>query len=156
MQRHTKDLTNTPRVKNKKEKIFTELVYRRIKQYYDLKTDTELAAFLGVTSQAISNSVNRNTPNWNNIITKCEDLSVDWLLTGKGEMLRNSSKTDVECNICTIKDRLIAEQDRHLKTKGELIARLEQENEKLETEVSEIKKYSGIIPAKNVAVVSAG
>ena len=156
MQRYTKYLTNTPKVKNKKEKIFTELVYSRIKQYYDLKTDTELATFLGVTSQAISNSVNRNTLNWNNIITKCDDLSVDWLLTGKGELLRNSFQTDVECNICTVKDRLIAEQDRHLKTKCELVAQLKEENERLKEDISEIKKYSGIIPAKNAVVASAG
>ena len=41
------------------------------------------------------------------------------------------------------------EQKDNLKTKDKLIARLEEE-------ISEIKKYSGIIPAKNVAVVSAG
>ena len=42
------------------------------------------------------------------------------------------------------------------KTKDKLIERLEQEIEKLNAEVGEIKKYSGIIPAKNAAVASAG
>jgi hypothetical protein len=156
MQNYTKNLTITPKVNEKKKKVFTELVYSRIKYYYDLKTDTELATFLGITSQAISNSVNRNTPNWNNIITKCEDLSVDWLLTGKGEVLRNSSKNDEKCEICTVKDRLIAEQDRHLKTKGELVAQHKEENERLKEDICEIKKYSGIIPAKIAGVSSAG
>ena len=90
------------------------------------------------------------------ILSVFGDISPDWFLLGKGEMLRNSSKTDVECRICTEKERLIADKDKHLETKDKLIEKLEQEIEKLNAEVGEIKKYSGIIPAKNAAVASAG
>ena len=90
------------------------------------------------------------------IANKFEFVNMNWFITGRGEMLRNSSKNDEKCEICTVKDRLITEQDKHLKTKGELIAQLKEENEKLKENISEIKKYSGIIPVKNAAVVSAG
>ena len=57
-----------------------ELVYNKIKHHYKLKNNSELANFLGVKPQAISNSLERNQINWNNIITKCEELSIDELL----------------------------------------------------------------------------
>lgn len=57
-----------------------ELVYNKIKYHYKLKNNSELANFLGVKPQAISNSLERNQINWNNIITKCEELSIDELL----------------------------------------------------------------------------
>jgi SOS-response transcriptional repressor LexA len=57
-----------------------ELVYNKIKRHYKLKNNSELANFLGVKPQAISNSLERNQINWNNIITKCEELSIDELL----------------------------------------------------------------------------
>jgi hypothetical protein len=39
---------------------------------------------------------------------------------------------------------------------NKLIAKLEQENERLKEDISEIKKYSGIIPVKIAGVSSAG
>ena len=72
-----------------KENI-TTLIYSRIKLHYNLTTDAELATFLGITAQGISNSIARNSPNWNNIITKCENIDLNWLKTGKGEMLRSN------------------------------------------------------------------
>jgi hypothetical protein len=68
------------------------LIYSRIKLYYNLRTDAELAVFLGITAQAISNSIARNSPNWNNIITKCEDVDLNWLLGNSNEMLRNHNQ----------------------------------------------------------------
>ena len=62
------------------EKFDIDLVYKKIKLHYGLKTNSDLANFLGVKPQAISNSLERNQINWNNIITKCEDMSIDELL----------------------------------------------------------------------------
>ena len=76
------------------------------------------------------------------ILSVFDDISPDWFLLDRGNMLRNSSKNDEECRVCAVKEK-------HLKTKDKLIERLEQE-------IDSIKKNSGIIPAKNAAVVSAG
>ena len=62
------------------EKFDIDVIYNKIKLHYGLKNNSELANFLGVKPQAISNSLERNQINWNNIITKCEELSVDELL----------------------------------------------------------------------------
>lgn len=62
------------------EKFDIDLIYNKIKLHYGLKNYSELANFLGVKPQAISNSLERNQINWNNIITKCESMSIDELL----------------------------------------------------------------------------
>ena len=113
---------NTLKVKKKDKKSFTELIYSRIKLRYSLNSDTELATFLNITGPAISNSIKRNSPNWNNIITKCEDVSIDWILTGKGEMLPNSSKMDWECKVCAEKDKRIEDLKSHISVLQKLTA----------------------------------
>jgi len=92
---NTQLIYNTTQKVNKKDKKnATELIYSRIKSHYALSTDAELANFLGISAQGISNSIARNSPNWNNIITKCEDVNLNWLKTGTGEVKRtNKLKT---------------------------------------------------------------
>jgi hypothetical protein len=81
---------NTHLVEKKTKKKFSELIYNRIKSHFKLKSNAELADFLGISTQAVSNSIARNSINWDNIFTKCEGLSIDWLLTGCGEKFRNN------------------------------------------------------------------
>lgn len=57
-----------------------------IKEYLNMKKNTELASFLGISSQAVSNWYSRNTFDAELIYTKCVNLSAEWLLTGKGSM----------------------------------------------------------------------
>ena len=79
----------------KKNKINdTELIYSRIKLYYSLRTDAELASFLGITASALSNSIVRNSLNWNNIITKCEDINLNWLYSGNDVNITNQNVHD--------------------------------------------------------------
>ena len=76
------------------EKFDIDVIYNKIKLHYGLKNNSELANFLGVKPQAISNSLERNQINWNNIITKCEELSVDELL-GRAVPVSKQSDTGV-------------------------------------------------------------
>ena len=41
------------------------------------------------------------------IANKFEFVNMNWFITGRGEMLRNTSKTDEECKVCLEKDRKI-------------------------------------------------
>lgn len=69
-----------------------------IKEHLNMKRNTELAAFLGVSSQAISNWYARNSFDAELIYTKCLFISADWLLTGQGSMFRGDAskeKTEV-------------------------------------------------------------
>lgn len=57
-----------------------------LKQHYNFKSDTELASFLGVSKQALSNWKRTETLNVKRIYNKCKGISADWILTGKGKM----------------------------------------------------------------------
>ena len=69
------------------------LILNKIKSYLNLKSDTELANFLGIKPQVLSNWRARNTFDTELIYTKCVDIDANWLLTGEGEMLKSSNNT---------------------------------------------------------------
>lgn len=68
------------------------LVLDRIKEYYKLKGNAELARFLGVAPNTITNWYGRKTFDIDVIYTKCVDIDMNWLLTGEGNMLRTESE----------------------------------------------------------------
>lgn len=58
-------------------------ILARIMRCYNFKTKAELASFLGVTPQTLSNWINRNSIDYDLVLTKCEGEDLGWLLTGK-------------------------------------------------------------------------
>lgn len=70
------------------------LVLDRIKFFYKLKGNADLARFLGVAPNTITNWYGRKTFDLDTIYTKCVDINLDWLLTGEGNMLREPEKRD--------------------------------------------------------------
>ena len=83
------------------------------------------------------------------IIATYPDANIEWFITGKGEMMRNISKNAEKCTVCLEKDKKItALQDKLIYAQEKII--------QLQSENNEIKKYSGVPPAKIVGVVAAG
>lgn len=70
------------------------LVLDRIKEYYKLKGNAELARFLGVAPNTITNWYGRKTFDIDVIYTKCVDIDMNWLLTGEGSMLCAESEKE--------------------------------------------------------------
>lgn len=70
------------------------LVLDRIKEYYKLKGNAELARFLGVAPNTITNWYGRKTFDIDVIYTKCVDIDMNWLLTGEGNMLRTEPEKE--------------------------------------------------------------
>lgn len=66
-------------------------VLDRIKNFYGLKGNADLARFLGVAPNTITNWYGRKTFDIDIIYTKCVDVNINWLLTGEGNMLRTES-----------------------------------------------------------------
>lgn len=66
-----------------------KLILNEIKLHYGFKNDREFASFLGIMPNTLSNWHRRNTMDHQLVITKCEEISGNWLLTGKGSMLKN-------------------------------------------------------------------
>lgn len=60
------------------------IILDRLKEAYNITTDTELASFLGVKQNTVASWRSRNTVDYSLIISKCDNISLDWLFTGKG------------------------------------------------------------------------
>lgn len=61
-------------------------VLDRIKQFYGLKGNAELARFLGVAPNTITNWYGRSSFDIDIIYTKCVDIDLNWLFSGHGSM----------------------------------------------------------------------
>lgn len=72
------------------------LILNRIKEYKKFTSDLQLADFLGVTKQNLSNWRTRNTIDFEILFTKCVDIDLTWLITGKSEY--NLSEIDTNVN----------------------------------------------------------
>lgn len=81
------------------------LKYDSAEKIYRLKNENKLPSF--EILQDISN--------------KFENINIDWLVTGRGEMLRNSSKNEESCSICASKDEVIFTQNKLIKSQEEHI-----------------------------------
>lgn len=64
------------------------MILDRIKEHYSLKNNADLARFLGVAPNTITNWYGRKTFDLDIIYTKCVGVDFNWLLTGEGSMLR--------------------------------------------------------------------
>jgi hypothetical protein len=65
-------------------KIDKALILNRIKSHYNFKFKAELARFLGIETNTLSNWYTRNIINFDLLVTKCEDLNLNWLINGLG------------------------------------------------------------------------
>jgi phage repressor protein C with HTH and peptisase S24 domain len=64
------------------------LILKEIKKYYNFKTDSEFADFLGIKQNTLSNWSTRNSIDYDRVISKCDEIDANWLITGKGSMLK--------------------------------------------------------------------
>ena len=65
------------------------LILNKIIEYKKFKSDAEFARFLEIPPQNLSKWKSRNTYDVELLYTKCPELNPEWLLTGRGEMLKN-------------------------------------------------------------------
>lgn len=70
-------------------------ILNRIKEYYSLKGNADLARFLGVAPNTITNWYNRETFDLDVIYTKCENVDLNWLLTGESNVSSFKSSTEI-------------------------------------------------------------
>ena len=69
-------------------------IIREIKLYLGFKNDTELADFLGIKQNTLSTWKSRNTMDYDLVISKCDFIDANWLLTGQGPMLKEPTPED--------------------------------------------------------------
>ena len=68
------------------------LVLDKIKEYYQFKSNSEFARFLGINSQNIRNWYARNNYNANLLIEKCPEVNPEYIITGDGPLLKDGNK----------------------------------------------------------------
>ncbi len=127
-------------------KINKSLILNDIKRYKKFNSDAEFARFLEIKPQTLASWHSRNTFDIELLYAKCEDLNPEWLLTGKGKMLKEvmsitqkgkgnvnnghniqGNKNRIEqtndelLEIIKKKDEQIAEKDEQIKTLLELL-----------------------------------
>jgi len=61
-------------------------ILQRIKKAYNIKTDADLARFLGLKPNTLAMQKKRNAVDLDRIFKKCEDLNKNWLVDGIGPM----------------------------------------------------------------------
>lgn len=70
-------------------------IIERLKAYFQIVTDIELSKILEVKPNTISTWRNRNTIDWELIFAKCDNINLNWLLTGEGPMLRGIKPDEI-------------------------------------------------------------
>lgn len=114
---------------NKKERL--EAI---IKHYSDGKPSV-FAKLIGVAPSTISSWLSRDTLDYDLLFAKCENISSEWLLTGRGEMINiqtvtSNNKTTLPQKESTgIEDKLlaiIADKDATIREMAEEIGVLKQ------------------------------
>lgn len=65
------------------------LILNQIKNHLGFDKDSDFARFLGIKPQTLSTWHTRNTFDIELLYAKCEQIDANWLLDGKGPMLKN-------------------------------------------------------------------
>ncbi len=82
---------------NEKDTVFCAAdIVKRAKQVQNFKTDSQLAAWLGISRSTLSNWVARNSIDFPLVLGKLSRVDYNWLLTGKGNPSRKGARIDTE------------------------------------------------------------
>ncbi len=73
--------------------IDKRLVLNRFKNAKNINSDKELAEVLGVSKSTLSNWIARDSLDYDLLFSFCEHTNLEWLLTGRGEMMKTDKFT---------------------------------------------------------------
>lgn len=111
---------------------------RKVIDYYELSVN-QFEQKICTTRGKIYKGLERNSDFGSTTISKildhCDNISPDWLLLGKGEMLRKDTPSS-----SVIIDKLLAELGEAKETIGELKYKLQQEREKTKLSSAPMKE----------------
>ncbi|MBF7093569.1 helix-turn-helix domain-containing protein [Flavobacterium sp. ALJ2] len=70
------------------------VVLRELQKHLGFAKDGDFARFLGIKHNTLSNWYSRGTMDYDLIIQKCDNINANWLLTGKGDILKQDVQTN--------------------------------------------------------------
>lgn len=145
----------------------SEIVLSRLKQVFSVSSDVALCEALSVSPQTLSSWKSRNKIPYANCveISNQKDISLDWLLTGRGTMYITSNQVESrDCSQCaqqvpdemTVRERKLLELFRVLSPEEQknilLDAEKGQRLNELEREVKELQELKASIERLKNAV----
>lgn len=68
------------------------LILRRFKDAKNIKKDLDLASHLGINQSTLANWKHRNSIDFDILFSFCDNISLDWLIFGIGEMFRKNEE----------------------------------------------------------------
>lgn len=84
----------------------------QIIDYYANGKNVEFARLLGLSPQGISTWLSRNMYDIDLIYAKCDGISAEWLITGKGSMIKSDNDTQLASIV--VSDTFPLRTDRHV------------------------------------------
>lgn len=84
---------------HKMKTISSKDAIERLKSGLNLSSDNALAELLGISKATLSNWKSRNSIDIPLVFSKCERISIDWLLTGEGDMLKSKDTNESESSM---------------------------------------------------------
>ncbi len=81
-------------------------IIERLKIGLELSSDNALADTLGVSKTTLSNWKSRNSLDFPLVFSLCEHISLEWLLTGKGNMLKEEETEDVSAPVVSYEPKV--------------------------------------------------
>lgn len=115
-------------------------IINEIKSHLNIKTDSEFADFLGIKQPTVSTWRKRNTIDYELIIAKCDKIDGHWLLTGKGEMLKEPAPPAVSSSQPQENDKYTASLEKQVAQLEKINTLQEEKIKGLEKEVSQLKE----------------
>ena len=115
-----------PTVPTDGNRLSVEEMITLIREHLHIKSNAAFAAYIGYSPQRVSACINRGTFNMALLKAKCPELSGDWLLTGRGEMLLSAAEPDAKREAALeLAAQLKAENDALQEQNAKLLAVIE-------------------------------
>ncbi|WP_206368666.1 helix-turn-helix domain-containing protein [Sphingobacterium sp. B16(2022)] len=114
------------------------LILNQIKIQLGYSKDSEFAKFLGIKPQTLSTWHTRNTFDIELVYAKCEQIDANWLLTGKGQILKNEENQFPSGELNAVKEPVQGYGDDAEFWKNEYIAIQKKYTALLENKLQEI------------------
>lgn len=98
------------------------MILNELMRYKIFTAKADFARFLDISPQNLSKWFERNTFDIDIIVSKLPEINTSWLLTGEGEMLKNSSDTSTNNNelLASLK-KTIELQEEHISLLKEML-----------------------------------
>jgi hypothetical protein len=123
---------------------------RQIAEYYGISKNSDFAKFFGLSIQTSFQRMKNGTLDYEQIYSRCPDISPDWLLSGgEGEMLRKKRGDNSESRSETAKcgsDKHSPANDKSLEM---TLAALAREQEALAHAQKQVSDLINLLASKN-------